>query len=86
MYGLVNIRYDVSSDAPTEQAIIESMAGNGKRIVRVPEAFECMARYPGAKDAALLSERNISDLPELNTDILACRSPQAKPRPGARSA
>lgn len=82
MYGLVNIRYGVSSDAPTERAIIENMAGNGKQIRRMPEAVESMARYPGARDAALLSERNISDLPGLNTDIQACRLVQAEPRPG----
>jgi len=79
MYGLVNIRYGVSSDAPTEQAIIENVAGYGKQIGRVLEAVECMARYLGAKDPALLTEKRISDLLELNTDIQAYRLSQAKP-------
>ena len=51
MRGLVNIRHDVSSDAPTEQAIIENVAGNGKHMGMVLEAVEWMARYPGARDA-----------------------------------
>ena len=79
MYGLVNIRYGVSSDAQTEQAIIENVAGYGKQIGRVLEAVECIARYLGARDAALLSERSIGDLLELNTDIQAYRMSQAKP-------
>ena len=51
MYGLVTIRYGMSSDAPTEQAIIENVAGNGKHMGMVLEAVEWMARYPGARDA-----------------------------------
>jgi hypothetical protein len=69
----------VSSDAPTEQAIIENVAGYGKQIGRVLEAVDCIARYLRARDKALLSERSISELLELNTDIQAYRLSQAKP-------
>ena len=83
MYGLVNIRYGVSSDAPTEQAIIENVAGYGKQIGRVLEAVECLARrlapHLGATEPDLLKEKPISDLLELGADIQAYRSSQAKP-------
>jgi hypothetical protein len=75
----VNIRYGVSSDAPTEQAIIENVAGYGKQIGRVLEAVECLARHLGAQDPALLTDKRIGDLLELNTDIQAYRLSQAKP-------
>jgi len=71
MYGLVNIRYGVSSDAPTEQAIIENVAGYGKQIGR--------GLHLVAKDPALLTDKRIGDLLELNTDIQAYRLSQAKP-------
>ena len=41
---------------------------------------------PGSEGCPLLSERSISDLPELNTAIRAYSVSQAKPRPGARGA
>lgn len=69
MYDLVNIRYGLSSDATTEHAIIENAAGYGKQIGRGLAGVEFMARYLGTKNATLLSERSISDLLELNTDI-----------------
>ena len=79
---MVNIRYGLSSNAPTEQAIIGNVAAYAKQIGRVLVAVKFMARYLETKDAALLSERSISDLLELNTDIRAYRLSQAKPRPG----
>ena len=79
MYGLVNIRYGMSSDAPTEQAIIENVAGYGKQIGRVLEAVVCLVRFLGASNPALLTEKPLRDLLELSTDIHAYRSSQAKP-------
>lgn len=77
-YGLVNIRFGASSDAKTEQDIVENVAGYGKQIGRVLDAVVFLTKHLGEKDTSLLSDKTIKDLMDLNTDIQARKSMTAK--------
>ncbi len=73
-YGLVNIRYGASSDAQTEQDIVENVAGYGKQIGRVLDAVVFLANHLGKKDNPILTNQAIKDLMDLNTEIQARKS------------
>ncbi|HSB95327.1 MAG TPA: hypothetical protein VLC91_02695, partial [Spongiibacteraceae bacterium] len=60
-YGLVNIRYGASSDAQTEQDIVENVAGYGKQIGRVLDAVVFLAKHLGKKDKSILTDQAIVD-------------------------
>jgi hypothetical protein len=68
-YGLVNIRYGESSNAQTEQDIVENVAGYGKQIGKLLEAVVFLAHHLGEKDKKILADKTITALMELNTDI-----------------
>jgi len=68
-YGLVNIRYGASSNAETEQAIVENVAGYGKQIGKVLEAVVFLAKHLSEKDAKIGKDKAIVELMDLNNAI-----------------
>lgn len=77
-YGLVNIRYGASSNAETEQAIVEKVAGYGKQIGRVLDAVVFLAKHLGKKDETIIHDQAIVKLMALNADINVIKAASAK--------
>jgi len=78
-YGLVNIRYGASSNAETEQAIVEKVAGYGMQIGRVLDAVVYLAKHLGENDKTINHNKAILDLMDMNTKINVQKAGSAKP-------